>query len=273
MYPLLQAYDSVMIESDVEFGGIDQKFNCLMGRELQQMMGQPAQHVFFTPLLVGTDGKMKMSKSLDNYIAVDDPPNEMYGKVMSLPDDLIMDYFELITDVPDDELNEYRKALSTDSINPMFLKKRLAHEIVVEFHDVEAADVAQTAFEKQFQMRRVPDDIQDIRISFDEYIDPSIERSSSDLLEAITVDVSNIVMGPVGLAHILSHYGIVKSNSDAKRLINQGAIKIIYPDGQEYIYKEGMYIRDKMIIEIIDGMIIKVGKRRFAKIINTDKTD
>ncbi|MFC2027790.1 tyrosine--tRNA ligase [Chloroflexota bacterium] len=266
MYPLLQAYDSVMIESDVEFGGIDQKFNCLMGRELQQMMGQTAQQVFFTPLLVGTDGKMKMSKSLDNYIAVDDPPNEMYGKVMSLPDDLIMDYFELITDVPDEELGEYRKALSADSINPMFLKKRLAHEIVAEFHDLAAADTAQTEFEKVVQSREVPSDTPEIRISFNEYIGPQIERQPSDLLEVQSINSSgNFIHGAVSLVHILTRYGIVKSNSEAKRLIAQGAVNIIYPDGQKRVYTDGMYIRD--------GIVIKVGKRRFVKIINADKAD
>ncbi|MBT4511923.1 MAG: tyrosine--tRNA ligase [Chloroflexi bacterium] len=263
LYPLLQAYDSVMIESDVEFGGIDQKFNCLMGRELQEMMGQKPQQVFFTPLLVGTDGKMKMSKSLDNYIAVDDPPNEMYGKVMSLPDELIIDYFELITDVSDEELNEYRKMLAIDSMNPMVIKKRLAQVIVSEFHDAVAADTAQTAFEKQFQMRGVPNEIQEIRISFNEYIDSRIEHPPSDLLEAVKVEGSNTVRGAVSLAHILSRYGVVESNSQAKRLIAQDAVSLIYPDGQKSVYREGMYIRD--------GMIIKVGKRRFAKIVNADK--
>ena len=111
LYPLLQAYDSVAIKADVEFGGIDQKFNCLVGRELQGMMGQRQQQVFLMPLLVGTDGVNKMSKSLGNYIAVDEPPHDMYGKVMSIPDNLIMLYYELLTDVPDVELAEMKQEL------------------------------------------------------------------------------------------------------------------------------------------------------------------
>ncbi|NQT71515.1 MAG: tyrosine--tRNA ligase [Chloroflexi bacterium] len=235
LYPLLQAYDSVMIESDVEFGGIDQKFNCLMGRELQQMMGQPPQQVFFTPLLVGTDGKMKMSKSLDNYIAVDDPPNDMYGKVMSLPDDLIMDYFELITDVSDEELSEYRKLLSAESINPMVLKKRLAGEIVKEFHDSEATQVAETHFSTVFQKRDLPDEIPELRIK--------------------------VGSSPLDLSEILLNANLVKSKGEAKRLIDQKAVKI---DGKTIV---------ENIAEIKDGSIIKVGKRRFVKIINADKAD
>ncbi|TET15548.1 MAG: tyrosine--tRNA ligase, partial [Dehalococcoidia bacterium] len=151
LYPLLQAYDSVAIEADVEFGGMDQKFNCLMGRDLQQMVGQTPQHVFLTPLLVGTDGRQKMSKILDNYIAIEDPPEDMYGKVMSIPDSLMMDYFELLTDVSDKELAEFRQQLSAESVNPMVLKKRLAREIVTQFHSAEAAEKAEADFERVVQ--------------------------------------------------------------------------------------------------------------------------
>ncbi|MFH1003434.1 MAG: tyrosine--tRNA ligase, partial [Chloroflexota bacterium] len=117
LYPLLQAYDSVVIEADVEFGGIDQKFNLLMGRELQSLMGQPPQQCFMTPLLIGTDGSQKMSKSLGNYIGVAEPPQEIYGKVMSISDSLIMNYFELVTDVPDEELEEFRQGLKNKTVN------------------------------------------------------------------------------------------------------------------------------------------------------------
>ncbi|TES88906.1 MAG: tyrosine--tRNA ligase, partial [Dehalococcoidia bacterium] len=119
MYPLLQAYDSVAIEADVEFGGIDQKFNFLVGRDLQSMLGQRPQQCFMTPLLVGTDGSQKMSKSLGNYIGVTEPSYTIYGKVMSIPDDLIIQYFELVTDVPDKELEEFRQALKNNAVNPM----------------------------------------------------------------------------------------------------------------------------------------------------------
>jgi len=133
LYPLLQAYDSVAVQADVEFGGTDQKFNFLVGRELQSMMGQRSQQCLMTPLLVGTDGSQKMSKSLGNYIGVTEPPSEIYGKVMSVPDNLMMNYFELVTDVPDEELEEFERKINDETINPMALKKRLAREIVTSF--------------------------------------------------------------------------------------------------------------------------------------------
>lgn len=261
MYPLLQAYDSVMIESDVEFGGIDQKFNCLMGRELQQMMGQTAQQVFFTPLLVGTDGKMKMSKSLDNYIAVDDSPNEMYGKVMSLPDDLTMDYFELVTDVPDEELSEFRQQLAANSINPMELKKRLASEIVKEFHNNQDSSDAGVHFEKTIQKKELPEDIPVITVSF---------QKAPSRMTTFVVDVPEHIQNTARelnespshvLPTLLTNTGLVQSNSEGRRLIDQGSVRI---DGK--VHKD-------LHVELRDGMIFKVGKRRFVKIINADKAD
>jgi len=159
MYPLLQAYDSVAIEADVEFGGIDQKFNFLVGRELQSIMGQPPQQCFMTPLLVGTDGSQKMSKSLGNYIGVTDQPEDIYGKTMSIRDDLIIQYFELVTDVPDAELAEFSKALDNNAVNPMELKKRLARELVTQLYDKKAADEAGANFERVHQKREIPEEI------------------------------------------------------------------------------------------------------------------
>lgn len=229
LYPLLQAYDSVMIEADVEFGGIDQKFNCLMGRELQQMVGQRPQQVFFTPLLVGTDGKMKMSKSLDNYIGVDEPPDAMYGKVMSLPDTLILDYFELVTDVPDEEIAEFRRQMESNAINPMVLKKRLAREIVTQFHGAEAARSAEAHFSQVFQQRGVPDDI------------PAI--------------AAEIDRGPVDLVGLLVTAAAAKSKAEARRLLNQNAVEV-----------DGKRVTEPTAV-LKDGSIIKVGKRRWIKIV------
>lgn len=240
LYPLLQAYDSVIIESDVEFGGTDQMFNCLVGRELQQNMGQRPQQVFLMPILVGTDGKQKMSKSLDNYIAVDEAPNDMYGKVMSLPDEVIMDYFELITDVDEDELDTFRKQLADKSFNPMELKKRLAFEIVLQFHDSQAACDADTHFAKVVQNKELPDDIEETPVSFRKLgqgDNSQITVSSGDMLLQI---------------------GLVKSKSEARRMLSQGAVHI-----------DGTKIMDTEAI-VRDGSIIKVGKRRIKKIINTD---
>ncbi len=241
LYPLLQAYDSVEIEADVEFGGTDQMFNCLVGRELQQMVGQRPQQVFLMPILAGTDGKQKMSKSLDNYIAVDEPPNDMYGKVMSLPDEVIMDYFELITDVDEDELEIFRKQLADKSFNPMELKKRLAFEIVLQFHDDKAACDADMHFSKVVQNKELPDEIKDAPISFKEL------KSAGD---------SNAV---ANIPDLLYKIGLASSKSEARRLLSQGAVQI---DGTKVADNE---------VPVKDGSIIKAGKRRIRKITNTDR--
>lgn len=238
LYPLLQAYDSVAIQADVEFGGTDQTFNLLIGRELQSMVGQHPQQCFMTPLLVGTDGSQKMSKSLGNYIGVAEPPNEIYGKVMSITDDLILQYFELLTDVPDKELAEFRQALNDETVNPMELKKRLGREIVAQLYDQKAANEAEEHFTKVFQKREVPKEMADKPVS----------------LKALTYPD-----GTVNVGRLLTEMGLAKSRSEADRLISQGAVNI---DGEKLNdYK----------IQIENGAIINVGKRRFAKVINTDK--
>ncbi|MEC9278419.1 MAG: tyrosine--tRNA ligase, partial [Chloroflexota bacterium] len=160
LYPLLQAYDSVAIRSDVEFGGSDQRFNLLVGRELQQSEGMPPQQCFIMPLLPGTDGIQKMSKSLGNYIGIDEPPNEIYGKVMSIPDTLIIPYYEWLTDVSSLEIVEIKSALSNGSGNPMELKKRVAGILVADYHDPESAALARSFFERTVQGQEIPDDIQ-----------------------------------------------------------------------------------------------------------------
>jgi len=237
LYPLLQAYDSVAIKADVEFGGIDQKFNCLVGRELQGMMGQPPQQVFFMPLLVGIDGSQKMSKSLNNYIAVEEPPQGMYGKLMSLPDNLMMDYFELLTDVSDTELTGFRQQLKAGSINPMMLKKRLARDIVTQFHSAEAAWKAEADFEKVFQRREIPEDITEF-----------------SLPEQAT-DISNLLVSA----------GLVKSRGEARRLMAQGAVEmmLLKDGGFDTVKVSG----DELKVELQDGSIIRVGKHRWIKIV------
>ena len=234
LYPLLQAYDSVAIQADVEFGGTDQKFNFLVGRELQTMVGQRPQQCFMTPLLVGTDGSQKMSKSLGNYIGVAEPPDEIYGKVMSITDDLILDYFELVTDVPDEELKEFRQQLSGESINPMVLKKRLAREIVTQLYNQKEATGAESNFAKVFQRGEVPEEIKECRIPLG---------------------------GGVDFRDILVKAHLAKSRSEANRLIAQGAVSV---DGRKI---------SENAASIESGSIIKVGKRRFAKVINTDTTN
>jgi tyrosyl-tRNA synthetase len=244
LYPLLQGYDSVAIQADVEFGGIDQKFNCLVGRELQQSMGQPPQQVFLVPLLVGTDGHQKMSKSLNNHIGIAEPPREIYGKVMRISDDsLIPDYFELVTDVPEQEIAEFKKQLKTRSVNPMNLKKRLAHEIVRQFHGKQAADEAEEHFQEQFQTR---------------------ELHKIEVRASIGIKASVEAIHRRDMPRWLVNNKFANSMSEAKRLLAQGAVQIIRTDGTRQV------VRDENV-EIKPGDRIKVGKLRFAKIVEADK--
>jgi len=238
LYPLLQAHDSVAVQADAEFGGTDQKFNLLVGRELQSMVGQRPQQIFLVPILIGTDGSQKMSKSLGNYIGVAEPPDEIYGKVMSIPDSLIMDYFELLTDVPDEELEEFRKELEDETINPMICKKRLAREIVTQLYDQKAATEAEGHFEKVFQKREVPEEIEAKPVSF----------------KGLTYYPD----GCTNVGHLLPLIGLADSTSEAIRLINQGAVNI-----------DGVRIT-KIGWEVKNNSIINVGKRRFAKVVNSD---
>jgi tyrosyl-tRNA synthetase len=226
LYPLLQAYDSVAVKADVEFGGTDQKFNLLVGRELQSMVWQRPQQVFLVPLLVGTDGSQKMSKSLGNYIGVTEPPNEIYGKAMSISDKLILQYFELVTDVPERELEEFRRGLSGQDVNPMELKKRLAREIVAQLYDKKAASEAEDNFTKVFQKREVPEEVKEYQIS--------AEMSIRDFLVAAN---------------------LAKSRSEARRLIEQGAVDV-----------DGKKVTD-VDWKIKKGNIIKTGKRDYIKAI------
>jgi len=223
MYPLLQAYDSVAIEADVEFGGTDQKFNFLVGRDLQSMLGQRPQQCFMTPLLVGTDGSQKMSKSLGNYIGVTEPSYTIYGKVMSIPDDLIIQYFELVTDVPDKELEEFRQALKNNAVNPMELKKRLADEIVKQLYSEEEADVATKHFERVVQKKEVPEEIE-------------LGTKSGSILQDYLVENK-----------------MAKSKSEARRLVEQGAV---YINGERVTDINYTFPKDT---------IIRAGKRRFIK--------
>jgi tyrosyl-tRNA synthetase len=234
LYPLLQAYDSVAIQADVEFGGTDQKFNCLLGRELQQIMGQTPQHVFLVPLLVGTDGSQKMSKTLSNQIGIDEAPREMYGKVMSIPDFLIIDYFELVTDIPDEEVARLKEQLNTHSVNPMDLKKRLAHEIVKQFHGKQAADEAEENFTRVFQRREMPEEIPELHFAA-KYLGDQLYQ--------------------LDIAPTLVKEGLVKSNSELKRLLAQEAIEL---DGSRI---------NSNIVNARQGSILKIGKRCFVRIV------
>ncbi len=227
LYPLLQAYDSVAIEADVEFGGTDQKFNLLVGRELQQMIGMKPQNILTTPLLIGTDGVKKMSKSLGNYIGVADLPEEMFGKIMSIPDELLISYYELLTDISHKELMDMGLALNDENVNPMQLKKKLALQIVEYLYDNKAALDAEAHFRQTVQKRELPDEINEHPLNTKE---PTLKDF-------------------IALA------GLAKSRTEAKRLISQGAVEV---DGQN--------VTD-MNYPLKPGNIIKVGKRRYVKCI------
>ncbi len=239
LYPLLQAYDSIAIESDVEFGGTDQRFNLLVGRDLQEKMGQRPQQCFLMPMIPGTDGVQKMSKSLDNYIAVEDPPEEMFGKVMSLPDPLILTYFELLTDVPDGELKEMKRGLESGGVRPMELKKRLGRDIVGQFHPANAATQAQEAFERVFQQRQAPDDVPELAVS-----------AATDGVQAADGDGAT-----VEVTRFLAATGLAPSRSQAKRLLDQGAVEL---DGQRVSQETA---------RVAYGAILKVGRRRFLRVV------
>ena len=229
LYPIVQGYDSVALKADVELGGTDQKFNLLVGRQLQQDFGQEPQVVMTTPLLEGLDGAQKMSKSLDNYIGITDEPNEMFGKVMSISDDLMWRYYEVLSFRKLDDIESLRSRVAAGE-NPRDAKFELAMELVERFHDKKAADAAKTEFVARFQKGAMPDKIEEVSI-------PSQD-------------------GSLGIAHLLKEAGLVSSTSEAFRMIKQGAVKI-----------DGERMEDKSL-EISAGStrVYQVGKRRFSRV-------
>ncbi len=241
LYPLLQAYDSVAIESDVEFGGTDQKFNLLVGRELQGMMGQTPQQCFLMPMLVGTDGVQKMSKSLDNYVAVEERPEDMYGKIMSIGDNQIVNYFELLTDLPSAALADVESDIERDSVNPMEHKKRLAWDITNQFHDSASADAAQAHFERVVQGRNLPEEMP--------------ELSLADLRQR-----SDTPEGAIRADRLLVAAGLAASNAEARRLLSQGAVEFL-PASGESSRVDG----ERALISPAAGDVLRAGRRRFVR--------
>jgi len=233
-YPLMQGYDSVALESDIELGGTDQKFNLLMGRTLQKEFGQQPQIAIMTPLLEGLDGVKKMSKSLGNYIGIDEDPKDIYGKAMSIPDELMLKYFELVTDVSLDELAELKQGLDNGSIHPRDAKMKLAFNLVEKYYDNQSAVEAQEHFKSVFQNNQLPSDIE-------------IKAVPADILDN---------EGRVWIAKLIHELGLVGSSGEGKRMVTQGAVKI----NEEKIDDVNMMVTPK------SDMIIQVGKRKFAKI-------
>jgi len=260
LYPLLQAYDSVAIKSDVEFGGTDQKFNLLMGRELQSYVGQKPQQVFMVPILTGTDGSQKMSKSLGNYIGVTEPPEQMFGKVMSIADSQLTDYFNLLTDVPQKELGAFKQALDSNAVNPMDIKKRLAKEIISQLYSNKEAEEAEKHFASVVQNKEIPDDIKQVKLTEDllKRVKAQYRNEEGLLISIREVGKPETEVWSVSAPLLLCELGLAKSRSEAKRLVEQNAVSI---DGKT-VYETQVNIKN--------GCIIKAGKRRFAKVINSD---
>lgn len=228
LYPLFQGYDSVVLDADIELGGSDQKFNLLMGRELQKHYGKKPQNILTMPLLEGLDGVKKMSKSQGNYIGIDDTPHEMFGKLMSVSDELMWRYFELLSFKPQAEINAYKEAAAAGE-NPRNIKVALAQEIIARFHSQAAAEEALTDFETRFKLGAIPDDVEE----------------------------KTLVVGQgMALPNVLKEAGLVDSTSEAIRMIKQKAVKI---DSQPAIDK------DQVILAGFEA-VIQVGKRKFARI-------
>ncbi|HEY7745913.1 MAG TPA: tyrosine--tRNA ligase [Desulfuromonadales bacterium] len=232
LYPLVQGYDSVALQADVELGGTDQKFNLLVGRELQKQSGQRPQTVLTMPLLEGLDGINKMSKSLGNYIGITEPAKEIYGKVMSISDELMLRYYELLSDVDLAILQKVRDGVAHQpgGLHPMKSKKALARELVARFYDLAEAEKAEEEFVHQFKQKEIPDDIQTVRI---------------------------VSAEPVWICRLLAEAGIAASNGEARRLIQQGGVKL-----------NGEKVADPDQEILPSGeLVLQAGKRRFARVV------
>jgi len=221
LYPLAQGYDSVALEADVELGGTDQKFNLLVGREIQRAYGQESQVVLTTPILEGLDGVNKMSKSLGNAIGIHEPPLEMYGKIMSISDHMMWRYYELLTDVRTEQIAAMQADAASGKAHPMALKKELARSIVADFHSAEVATKAAEDWAKQFQKDGVPDDVEEVRVRLAE-VEAPIEGSQFEV-------VGEVLGSPerrIKLDRLLARSGLADSISDAVRKLKQRAVKV-----------------------------------------------
>lgn len=228
-YPLMQGYDSVVLRADVELGGTDQKFNLLMGRTLQKEYGQEPQVAFMMPILPGLDGVQKMSKSLGNYIGINEPPQEMYGKTMSLPDELMLLYFELVTTLSLEELEDLRRRLALGTLHPRDAKMYLAREIVKLYHGEAAALQAEANFRRVFQERELPEEMPEVEVE----------------------------QARMWVPRLLVRCGLAPSTSEARRLILQGAVKL-----------NGVKLEDpEADIEISPGDVLQVGRRKFVRLV------
>lgn len=234
-YPLMQGYDSVALQSDVELGGTDQKFNLLMGRTLQKEFGQEQQVILTMPILEGLDGVQKMSKSLGNYIGINEAPNEIYGKTMSVPDELMLKYYELATDITLEDLEKLRSGLADGSIHPRDAKMNLAKTFVRMFHGEEAAEEAENHFKTVFQQRALPTDIPEVALDFSAYEN-----------------------GEANIVNLVFDLKLAESKGEARRMVQQGAVKV----------NEEKVGDINASVKVEEGTVVQVGKRKFAKVVS-----
>lgn len=238
LYPLVQGYDSVALEADVELGGHDQIFNLFVGRDIQKSYGQESQVLVTVPLLEGTDGINKMSKSYGNYVGIDEPPDDMFGKLMSISDDLMLKYYELLSDITLDQLNSLKEGIADGTIHPKQAKVDFAKEIIARFHDKTAALTAHENFEKMFRDKGIPDDIESYSI-----------ESMPDM---------------ISIPHLLKESGMVGTTSEGLRMLGQGGISCTPSAGGGAFEK--ITLKEIPKTQLI-GKVIKVGKRKFKKLV------
>jgi len=231
LYPLLQAYDSVAVQADIEMGGTDQTFNLLVGRDIQREMGQAPQDILTVPILPGIDGDMKMSKSLGNYVGISESPNEMYGKLMSIPDTAIEVYLRLVTDIPGAEIDSLVAGMKDGSQHPRDVKDMLAVDVARTFHGEDEASAAREEFSRIFRERQAPTDMQEV-----------------------------VVDAPATIASLILQAGLANSNNEARRLVQQGGVRL---DGEKVASTEGD-------VPLAGPAVLQVGRRRFARLIPRD---
>ncbi len=236
LYPLVQGYDSVALEADVELGGHDQIFNLFVGRDIQKAYGQESQVLVTVPLLEGTDGVNKMSKSYGNYVGIDEPPDEMFGKLMSISDELMIKYYELLSDIPLDALQALKKGIAAGTVHPKQAKVDFAKEIITRFHDASAAEAAHENFEKMFRDKGIPEDVE--------------SWSISHLPESVSIP------------HLLKDSGLVSTTSEGIRMIDQGGVSYCPEMGGGF---EKISAKEMPKLDLI-GKVIKVGKRKFKRL-------
>jgi tyrosyl-tRNA synthetase len=228
LYPLLQAYDSVAVKADIEVGGTDQTFNLLVGRDIQKEFGQEPQDILTVPLLVGTDGERKMSKSYDNYVGVTEDPITSYGKLMSIPDSALEQYLRLATEIPTEEIDAMLAAMANGELNPRDVKDRMATAIITDLHGAAAAEEARAEFDRVFRSRELPTEMPEVSIDL-----------------------------PAGILTVLVQAGMAGSNNEARRLIEQGGVRL----GGEKVESA------EMMVQLSEPTVLQVGRRRFARLV------